>query len=260
MSYCQQCGNAIAEGARFCGSCGTAAAGQSVTPWAIAMPTLSPATVVIIEPKRGGMLAVKGFLLALALGVIGAISLSSNKSGSSEILIWDGAAFALGATYIILSLRKWKRQGENVKGETLAWIVVVILIISAFGGFGAAGTGSSRTSVTNESTSIPAPELSPKDALMRDVKLDFKGQKEGFGDVLTVDFTVHNPTQLRFKDFEVTCTHFAPSGTAIDSNTRTVYEIVQPKSTKHIYDFNMGFIATQSVSTSCKITDLVPVP
>ena len=91
---------------------------------------------------------------------------------------------------------------------------------------------------------------------MSDVKLTFTWEKEGFGNIMTANFTVKNPTQYRFKDFEVTCNHFAPSGTRIDSNTRTIYEIVPPKSTKRFRGINMGFIHSQAASSACGITDL----
>jgi hypothetical protein len=82
------------------------------------------------------------------------------------------------------------------------------------------------------------------------------GRKEAFG-TMVADFIVHNPTEYRFKDFEITCTHAAPSGTVIDSNTRTIYEIVEPRSIKRAPNVDMGFIHSQAVRSVCKITDLV---
>ena len=85
--------------------------------------------------------------------------------------------------------------------------------------------------------------------LLRDVKLDFKWQKGGFGNVVIADFTVKNPTQYRFKDFEIKCTDSAPSGTVNDSNSRIIYEIVEPKSTKVIKQMNMGLKVLQEKGT-----------
>ena len=51
------------------------------------------------------------------------------------------------------------------------------------------------------------------------------------------------------------CTHSAPSGTEIDSNTRTIYELVPAGSKKVVKDFNMGFIHSQAASTYCQIVD-----
>jgi hypothetical protein len=250
MRYCSSCGQPIAEGARFCASCGTTVTGQSPTPLA-ATPTPAPVTkVVIVEPKRGGMLALKGFLLSLVLAVMVRLGHSSDESGPTlvrGIFLDFGITDAIGAVYIILSLLKWKGQRDTVKGEALAWIIAVVLVFSTISAVMA--SGGSQTL-----------DQSPKDVLMRDVKLDSKWQKSGFGNVMIADFTVHNPTQLRFKDFEVTCTHRAPSGTKIDSNTRTIYEVVEPNSTKQVNEMNMGFIDSQVASSHCEITDLVPIP
>jgi hypothetical protein len=81
----------------------------------------------------------------------------------------------------------------------------------------------------------------------------------GVGNVMIADFTIENPTRYRFKDFEIKCTHSAPSGTVIDSNTRTLYEIVEPKSKKIIKQMNMGFIDSQAARSDCEITDLTPI-
>ena len=94
---------------------------------------------------------------------------------------------------------------------------------------------------------------------MREIQLDFKWGKGGFGSIMKADFTINNPTNYRVKDLELECTHSAPSGTVIDSNTRTIYEVVDPKSKKVIKNFNMGFIHSQASSSSCRITDLTVV-
>ncbi|HEX6716802.1 MAG TPA: hypothetical protein VF088_06805 [Pyrinomonadaceae bacterium] len=114
------------------------------------------------------------------------------------------------------------------------------------------GTGSGTSSSNGSS-------LAPKDSkkeILSSVKLDVKWRKGGFGSVMEADFTINNPTQYRFKDFEITCTHYAKSGTQIDSNTRTIYEVVEARSKKLIKDFNMGFIHSQAASTACEMTDV----
>jgi hypothetical protein len=70
-------------------------------------------------------------------------------------------------------------------------------------------------------------------------------------------FVIENPTGHRLKDIEVTCIHSAPSGTLIEHSVRTIYEIVPPKSSKRIPDFNMGFIHSQAKSSACSVTNLV---
>lgn len=263
MSYCVRCGEAVAEDAAFCGSCGAPVAAKSPTA-GTPEETASAIRTASFETKRGGILALKGVLLTLGLGVIGNMTLISTHhgQGGTEIWgIWRSLGFVIGAAYIIVSLSRWRRHGHKVKGEALAWVVAFILAVSVLGGLDAAGIGElSGTTAGGASTSVPTPELSPHDILMRDVKLDFAWDKQGFGTVMVANFTVHNPTKYAFKDFTIACTHFARSGTAIDSNTRTVYDIVRPHSTKHIENFNMGFIAAQAASSSCRIADFTTIP
>jgi hypothetical protein len=74
---------------------------------------------------------------------------------------------------------------------------------------------------------------------------------------MMVDVTIANGTDTPLKDIELTCTSSAPSGTVIDRNVRTIYEIVKTK--RRFRDFSMGFIAHQATRTSCEITDLALV-
>ena len=47
--------------------------------------------------------------------------------------------------------------------------------------------------------------------------------KDGFGSVMIIDrLTVTNDAPFPVKDFTIDCEHYAPSGTKIDSNERTV--------------------------------------
>jgi hypothetical protein len=127
------------------------------------------------------------------------------------------------------------------------------------------GSSAQNSGTASSSGGNPAPSgvstsaVDPKEVLLRDVKLTFKWYKEGFGNVMVADFTIKNPTQYRFKDFTIKCIHSGPSGTEIDSNTRTIYEVVQPKSTKVIKEMNMGFIHSQAARSGCGITDLTAV-
>ena len=106
----------------------------------------------------------------------------------------------------------------------------------------------------------PTAEEDPKTVTLREVSLVLDSwSKGGFDNVMLANFTIKNPTKYPVKDITVTCTHSAPSGTEIDSNTRTIYESVQPKAQKRIRDFNMGFIHTQAQTTRCEIKELVVV-
>jgi len=50
--------------------------------------------------------------------------------------------------------------------------------------------------------------------------------------VMVADFTITNLSNYTVKDLDVTCTHYANSGTEIDSNSRTIYETVPAKGKK----------------------------
>lgn len=101
----------------------------------------------------------------------------------------------------------------------------------------------------------PTPQLDPKQTLINALHFGYKWSTDGV--IMHATFTVDNPTTEAFKDIEIKCVHFAPSGTEIDSNTRTIYESFAPHRKKTIRNFNMGFINSQAQSSACKITDLV---
>jgi hypothetical protein len=66
-------------------------------------------------------------------------------------------------------------------------------------------------------------------------------------------FTFKNDNDFDVKDVAVQCDHSANSGTVIDRNTRTIYEVVKAHSTKTVRGFNMGFINSQAASTACGV-------
>jgi hypothetical protein len=86
--------------------------------------------------------------------------------------------------------------------------------------------------------------------------LKFSWSKEGFGNVMMANFTVRNNSPYDIKDLEIQCEHSAPSGTVIDSNTRTIYEIVKANSTRTFQGVSMGFIASQVAESGCHIVSL----
>lgn len=97
----------------------------------------------------------------------------------------------------------------------------------------------------------------PKYVALRQVKIEqFSWRPGGFSTVLIADFKINNPTPHGLKDFVVSCTIYGRSGTAIATNSRTVYEVVSPKSVRAVKGLNMGLIDSQSTNASCEITDL----
>lgn len=97
----------------------------------------------------------------------------------------------------------------------------------------------------------------PKQQTLEQVKLlDFEWYKEGFGNVMEANFLISNESNHDIKDIEISCNHSGESGTKIDSNSRTIYEVIKSKQKKKVKKFNMGFIHSQAVKSSCKITNL----
>lgn len=153
---------------------------------------------------------------------------------------------------------------ETKRRRFLKWFVgfiVVVVIISKLGG------GSDRTATTGTTTtgSVASSATDPsgaKRAQLETAKTSAtltlnSWRKDGFDNVMMVDVTIANGTDTPIKDIELTCTSSAPSGTVIDRNVRTIYEIVKTK--RRFRNFNMGFIAQQATRTSCEITDLALV-
>jgi hypothetical protein len=235
MAYCCGCGKALGEDAKFCSECG------------VSVPTPQPEKplsgtnafrgtgVIAGEPKRGGRLALQGFALSFVLALIAA-ALTRNETTAQLAAI--GISYAGSAAFIAIKLCFWQRHKEAVKGATVGWTVALLLSFVCL--------------------AVLMNALDTKRILLNDVALDFRLHKEGLGTIIA-DFTVRNPTRHRFKDFEITCTHSAASGTVIDSNTNTIYQTVEPESQKIVDHVSIGLIPSQAQKSDCKITDLVPL-
>jgi hypothetical protein len=84
----------------------------------------------------------------------------------------------------------------------------------------------------------------------------FSWQKGGFNSVMLANFTIRNNGDRDVKDLDIRCEHAGPSGTVIDHNEQTVYEIVKAHSTRTLREVNMGFIASQAAGSNCEILSL----
>ena len=146
------------------------------------------------------------------------------------------------------------RQGHTTlaKAVSFIWLGIFVLVWATHSN----ELKTSNTSATQNASYQATPE-SPKEVALRQVSIDFKWSKGGFGNVMIADFTITNLSNYAVKDLDVTCTHHANSGTEIDSNSRTIYETVPARGKKVVRNFNMGFIHSQAARSSCKITDLV---
>jgi hypothetical protein len=78
-------------------------------------------------------------------------------------------------------------------------------------------------------------------------------RKAGFGNVLMIDVTLRNDSLSNLKDFQITCESRGNSGTVMDSNTRTLYEIVEARSSRAFRNVNMGLLRSQAASSNCVV-------
>lgn len=169
-----------------------------------------------------------------------------------------------------MAIKKCKQCGMNISapatvcpncgkkyptgGLTIpAKIFLVIVLLVIFGRLFNTPENSSK----NDTSTIapPRPTHTTKDTAMRAVKLDYKCSKSDIG-ILMADFSITNNSASEIKDIEITCEHYGKSGTKIDSNKRTIYDIIPAYETKFFNDFNMGFVHSQAHSTVCRCTGL----
>jgi len=103
--------------------------------------------------------------------------------------------------------------------------------------------------------SIPISQQNTTSDIASKLELDFSWRKEGFGSIMEADFTIVNNSEEDIKDIEIQCNHYAKSGTKIDSNSRTIYEVIKANSKRSFKNFNMGFMHDQANSSYCHIND-----
>jgi len=130
-----------------------------------------------------------------------------------------------------------------------------ILLVLFFIGLIAGECGKSGSS-TSSSSYAPAPPPPPSrdESALQNVKLvDFSWSTGGFNSVMLATFVIKNDNDFPVKDITITCTHFAQSGTEIDSNTHTIYDVVKAKKKRTFREVNMGFIHSQAASSRCGI-------
>ena len=101
-------------------------------------------------------------------------------------------------------------------------------------------------------------DMIEKPTLEENIQLDYSWTRQALGLVMEADFVILNNNDVDIKDIQIECNHFAKSGTKIDSNNGTIYEIVKRSSKKRYPNFNMGFLHSQAVKSSCfvkKVTE-----
>jgi hypothetical protein len=162
-------------------------------------------------------------------------------------------AFLVGAISVA-----WPLRMIGLERRTDGILVVVASIFMLIVGGQLTKSSPSRTDAHAAISQEPAARdhyVSRSEALQNIAVRGFRWEKSGFGAVMMATFVIYNNNNFPIKDVEVTCVHAANSGTKIDSNTRTIYEIVRAKGYFSVVDMNMGFIHSKATSSNCKATD-----
>lgn len=81
----------------------------------------------------------------------------------------------------------------------------------------------------------------------------------GFETVMLLDAAISNSGARDVKDVKIRCTHSSQSGTVIDSNASTIYQVFPAGETVSIIKFEMGFIHPQAARSSCRIEEAVVI-
>ncbi|MCL2297776.1 MAG: zinc ribbon domain-containing protein [Proteobacteria bacterium] len=136
------------------------------------------------------------------------------------------------------------------------FVLITFIAIGVFIYYKANDYGPSDSSTS--ATTQPSPKQIKQGAIaaLKIEKFDFV--VDGFGNIMMLkNLKIQNNGARNIKDFEITCNHFSKSGTKIDSNKRTIFEVIEAGKAWSIKEFNMGFINQQAEKTRCEITDLV---
>ena len=161
---------------------------------------------------------------------------------------------------LLMCLSAAKRDvGKTIALSSAASFAVMMIIVVARGPSTTATANPTATTQAAVSTARayvePKPENLSKSQMLANFRISaFSWQKDGFGTIMMARFVVHNDNPMRLKDIELTCSSSGPSGSIIDTNTRTVFDIVGQKSFLQVNKLNMGFVRSEAVETKCRVT------
>lgn len=147
--------------------------------------------------------------------------------------------------------------GKQIGLSTGGGCLIIIVACVVFGAIHQTtrSVPDSSVSAPSQNTSSSSASAVAKYTALLGMKLNFTWASH-IGEPMVANFTIQNNSDYPVKDLEITCRHYGSSGTAIDSNVRTVYQIVKPHTKKRFPEFNMGFIHSQVAKTACAVTDL----
>ena len=161
MANCAKCSLPLDENAKFCASCGAAiSVGQPVAAGSgtAASPAPQVTQLMVAKPKRGGLLALKGFILAFLIALISVGSTKNDSLQTTGMLI----GFGLGGAYIVTNLRSWKRKNEVVAWAPVGWAVAICLSVLCFAGLcSLAGISSHDNSQARQPLRLAPPPALP---------------------------------------------------------------------------------------------------
>lgn len=163
-------------------------------------------------------------------------------------LIALASLVAIPAGLIMCIFRRYRPKGKQIAFYGGALLVFVF----SFAVF--QGSASTDAAVQQSPTMANQPKSAPPTYAEVLAKLRVSGfswEKKGFGSLMSATFVLHNDSPVSVKDIQVKCSHSANSGTVIDSNTRTVYEVVPSRSYHSVVNIDMGFIHSEIVQSKC---------
>lgn len=156
-----------------------------------AIPAQTPTPAPNVPAMRGGMLALKGFLISLVLVVIAD---AATKMGSARD-VGVSIALLIGAVYIIVYLLKWRREKKFIRGKAIAWTVVSVFLLACLAGIsGRGGAGSNREAVGNRQTQESS--LTEADQLIKNCGKPLKDDSTAYD-------SPRPPIVTRFVDYKV---------------------------------------------------------
>lgn len=82
-----------------------------------------------------------------------------------------------------------------------------------------------------------------------------KYSPEGTKNIMFIKtFTVNNTSDYRIKDFIISSSVYANSGTVLGTIEKVIYEVVEPRDSKIFRDIELGPIHEQTERANCKVT------
>jgi hypothetical protein len=156
---------------------------------------------------------------------------------------------------LLMCISNAKRYlGKKVALSSVASFAILLCVVAARGPSPTLSPAA-RTVTATQSYVEPKPENLSKSKILANFRIrSFAWQKSGFGAIMMARFIIHNDNPMPLKDIEVTCSSSGPSGSIIDTNSRTVFEVVGQKSFLQIDEMNMGFIRSEAIDSKCHVT------